>query len=254
MRRRSATSLALLGGAVLLAGCRPGTVTLTFDPEAGDHYRYRYEIEAQVTTTLEGAAPSTTSIDTLLEADVTVVETAPSGVRAEVTLRRDGGAPRTSEVRLDRAGALQGVDLIEGQRADVFGLGDLSQVLPTLAPPESPLAPGDRWSLDAGTVTGEGRLARLGVVDGADVAVVATDATQPLEDTVPTGNTTATLSGELRSRATTAYDLRDGSLRRSTTRARGTVAALIAPPVGIDAAPVNGTIIYDIRVRVTRQR
>jgi hypothetical protein len=254
VRRRLLIAVVLLVGAVAVGACRSGTVTLAYAPEPGDRYAYRYEIEATVTRSLEGSEPTVTEVRTTLDADQEVLEVSPGGVRAEVTLRRDGGAPRRAEVRLDRAGTLEGVDLIEGQQTDVFGLDTLGGVLPTIALPEGPLAPGDRWSLDDGTVTGEGRLERLGVVDGKHVAVVATDTTQPIEDTVPTGPTTAALGGELRATGTTAYDLHDGSVRRVTARARGAVQARIAPPPGVDRGAVLGSITYDIRVQVTRLR
>lgn len=252
MGRRVTAALVLLVAAPAWAGCRPSTVDVAFTPTEGDQYSYRYDIEATITQSLDGAEPTVTEISTTLRADQEVIQVSPGGVLAEVTLRREGGAPRTSEVRLDRAGTLQGVDLIEGQPADIFGLGDLGGVLPTAALPEGPLAPGDRWSIDGEPVTGTGRLRRLGVIDGEDVAVIASDLTEPIDGTIPVGNTTAELEGDLRATSTTAYDLRDGSLRRATTRAHGVVQARIEPPPGIDAGAALGAITYEIRVRVTR--
>jgi hypothetical protein len=249
--RRLTTALLLVVGAAV-AGCRSHTVTLAFAPEVGDQYRYRYEVEATITRALEGSEPEVTDVRTTLRVEEAVLEVTPAGVRAEVTLRRDGGAPRSSEVRLDRAGTVRGIDLVEGQRLEVFGLGDLSGVLDTLDLPTGPLAPGDRWSLDEEALEGDGRLARLGVIDGQDVAVVVTRTVEPIERTVPSGTTTAALQGSLRADGTLAYDLADGSLRRATSRARGEVDARIAPPPGVDADAVLGTIAYDIHIRVTR--
>lgn len=242
----------LLATAPALAACRAGTVSLRFDPEVGDRFRYRYDIEATVTQALDGSDPVATTVRTTLLADQTVQEVAAEGTRATVTLRRDGGPPRTAEVRLDRAGALQGVDLIEGRATGVFGLGALSGVLPTVELPHGPLAPGDRWSLDSGPVTGEGRLERLGVVDGERVAVVRLTSTEELTDTVTSGTTSARLEGALRTDATSTYDLHDGALRRVTSRSTGEVQAHISPPPGLDTEPVLGTITYEIEVRVTR--
>ena len=254
MRRRLAVALVLLLGAPAVAACREGTVTIAFTPTEGDERSYRYEIDATITQALDGDEAIVTKISTSLEADQEVLQVSPGGVRAEVTLRRDGGAPHTTEVRLDDAGTLQGVDLIEGQPIDIFGLEDLGGVLPTTSLPEGPLAPGDRWSIDDDPLAGEGRLLRLGVIDGEDVAVVTTDLTQPIEETTPVGATSAALDGDLRTTATTAYDVRDGSLRRASSRARGEVEARIAPPPGVNASAVLGTITYDVRVRVTRLR
>lgn len=254
MVRRLAIAALLAVGAPFVAACREGTVTLAYAPAEGDELSFRYEIDATITQSLEGAEPTVTEISTSVDADQEVLEVGPRGVRAAVTLRRDGGAPRTSEVRLDDAGTLQGVDLIEGQPAGIFGLDDLGGVLPTVPLPAGRLSPGDRWSIDDAELVGEGRLQRLGVIDGEDVAVVASDLTQAIVETVALGTTSAALDGALRATSTTAYDLRDGSLRRATTRARGEVEARIAPPPGIDAAAAVGTITYDVRVRVVRLR
>jgi len=254
MGRRLAVGLVLLLGAPLVAACRESTITLVFTPTEGDEQTYRYEIDATITQSLDGGEPTVSKISTTLEAHQEVLEVSRGGVRAEVTLRRDGGDPHTAEVRLDDAGTLQGIDLIEGQPADIFGLEDLGGVLPTVALPEGALAPGDRWSIDDDPVTGEGRLLRLGVSDGEDVAVITTGITQPIEETTPVGTTSAALEGDLRATTTTAYDVADGSLRRASTRARGDVQARIAPPPGVNADAVLGTITYDVRVRVTRLR
>ncbi len=237
-----------------LAACQEGTVALAFAPDAGDVWSYRYEIDATVTTVLDGGEPTVTEIATTLLADQEVVQVSEDGVRAEVTLRRDGGAARTVEVRLDRAGSLQGVDLVSGQALDVFGLSDLGGVLPTVALPGGDLAPGDSWAIDDGLATGTGRLVRLGVVDGRDVAVIESDTRRAIEEVTPTQSTTAALEGILRAVSTSSYDLEDGSLRRSQSTARGEVAAHIAPPSGVDAPAVPGTISYEVRVEVTRLR
>ena len=92
----------------------------------------------------------------------------------------------------------------------------------------------------------------MGVIDDADVAVVDTTLSAAIDDAVAAGTSAVTLLGELRSKAMAAYDISDGSIRRSSARSRGDVQARIEPPAGVDAAPVLGTITYDIRVRVTR--
>ncbi len=249
---RRLLALALVLAAPLAAACREDTVAVAFEPEVGDVWSYRYEIDATVTTVLDGGSPMVTEIATTLLADQEVVQVTDDGVQAEVTLRRDGGAARTAEVRLDRAGSLQGLDLVSGEPLEVFGLSDLGGVLPTVALPDGRLAPGDRWAIDDGLATGTGRLVRLGVVDGREVAVVASDTRRPVAEVTPTQGTTAALEGELRARSTSTYDLGDGSLRRARSTARGDIEARIAPPSGVDAPAVPGTISYEVRVEVTR--
>jgi hypothetical protein len=188
----------------------------------------------------------------VLLADQTVSTVTSDGVTAELSIGRDGAEPRSVTVRLSRAGALQGMDLIEGQQTGAFGLEALSGALATVALPSAPLAPGDRWPIADGEARGQGRLERLGVVDGEEVAVVSLRTTQPVTGSVPAGATTASLDGELRTEATETFDLHDGALRRTSSRAHGTVRARIAPPAGIDADPVDGTITYEVRAEVTR--
>lgn len=238
---------------VALGACRANTVRIDPDPQVGDRARYRYEIEATITRTLDGGKPTTTEITTSLLANQQVLELTDDGIEAKVTLRRDGAAGRTARVMIDRSGAIRGIELAEGLSVDSLGLSELGSLLPpTPVPPTEPLSPGARWSISEGQLEGRGRLTRLGVIDGRDVAVVDTTASAPIDDAVAAGTSAATLLGELRSTTTAAYDLSDGSIRRSSARSRGAVQARIEPPTGIDAAPAIGTIAYDIRVRITR--
>ncbi len=244
---------ALLGGFVLASACRPANVTVDPHLEVGDRARYRYEIEAEVTRALENATPTTTRIDTELVADQEVTALTEDGAEAAVTLRRTGSPPRAAQVVLDRAGAIRSIELVEDLTNGAVGLGELGSLFPpSTAPPTTPLAPGDRWSISEDGLEGEGRLARLGVVDGADVAVVETSLVEALEDAVAAGTSAVSLDGELRSEGTIAYDLADGSMRRSSSRSRGDVRAVIQPPPGVGSEPAHARITYDIRVRVTR--
>jgi hypothetical protein len=244
---------ALVAGLAALGACRAPTVRIHADPHVGDRARYRYEIDATVTRALEGAKATTTAVTTTLLVDQKVVALTDDGVEADVTLHRDGAAARTARVVLDNTGAIRGIELVAGLTSDGLGLAQLGSLLPpTMAPPAVPMAPGERWSISKGSLDGHGRLLRLGVVDGADVAVVRTTLSDVVDDSVTGGASAARLTGRLRSTSTITYDLEDGSARRSAARSRGTVRARIEPPAGIDAAPVRGTISYDIRVRATR--
>jgi hypothetical protein len=240
-----------LGAAALVAGCREHTVDLGFRPEQGDSYVYRYEIEADLTRALEGAEPEVTELDTVLLVDQEVLDETAAGARVQVELRRDGGDPRTAVVVLDRAGSLQGIEAVDGLADE--GLVAAPSILgasPSL--PDDHLAPGQRWTVDADGRRSTGRLERLGVIDGEKVAVVRTTTTDDVRDEVEAGVSLATLEGTVSARSTTSYDLDDGAVRRSVTASTGTLAVRFAPPTGVDAEPVDGTIGYDVRVRVTR--
>ena len=252
MGRRLAATL-LAGAVAVTGGCSDWTVSLAPHLEVGDRARYRYEIDATVTTTVVGGEPTTSEIATEIVADQRVVTLGDDGAEADVTLRRDGGEAVATRVRLDRFGAMRGVDLLGGMASETFassGLGDLAP--PSISPPERPLSVGARWTIDDRGVQGHGRLSRLGEIDGVRVATVATSVVQPVTDEVATGSGTATLEGRLRSEATTSYDVEGGTLRRSSGRSHGEVQATIQPPEGVDAAPVEATITFVMRVRMTR--
>lgn len=253
MDRRLAAAAVLLGGLLAGSACRPGTVTVAPRVEVGDRARYRYEIDATITSALEGDEPTTTEIATELLADQEVVAITEDGAQAQVTLRRDGDAPREAQVLLDRSGAIQSIELVEGLTSGGLGLAELGSLLPpSTLPPTSPLAPGARWKISEGGLEGRGRLDRVGIIDGEEVAVVETSLVEAMQEAVVAGASEATLDGQLRSGGTAAYDVADGSVRRSSARSHGEVSARIQPPAGVDAEPVDATITYDIRVRVTR--
>ena len=246
---------ALLGVLLLpaLLGCRPATVSVAFTPDVDAVYDYRYEIEGTVTRTVEGEQPEVTRVDTRLVAEQQVVERTPEGARIRLELAREGGVARTAIVLVDRAGSLEGVELVQDLDAAFFGVAGHDTLVPTHlgGPPDRPLAIGDTWELEAPR-HGSGRLERLGVVDGEDVAVVRITATDELARTVRTGESSTRVSGTLRSWARTSYDLADGAIRRSRSSSRGTFEAELAPPRGVIAEPVRATIDYDVSVRVTR--
>lgn len=245
---------ALALGALVAVGCRPATVSVAYAPAVGARYAYRYEIRATVTRALEGAEPEVVHLDTELTVRQEVRALTDRGARIRLELTRGGGAPRTVVAVVDRAGSLEGVELVEGLGAAVLGVADEDDIVPTHlpGPPDRALAPGDRWSIDEGDRRGEGRLERLGVIDGSDVAVVRTTATEDLDGSLQAGASATDVRGQVSSGATTSYDLADGAIRRSSSWSRGQVAARLRPPTGIDAEPVGATIDYRVDVRVTR--
>ena len=240
---------------VPLLACRPDTVSLRFEPRDGEAYRYRYEIEIRVTRTVEGEAPETTEVTSTLRSSQEVVERSDDGTVMEVTLTSDDGAPRTATVVLDRAGSLQAIVAVEGLPVELLGLP--SGALPTAnvgEPPDRPLKIGDEWTISDGTLTGDARLERLGVVDDRDVAVVGASLTDVLTGAETVGDSEVTLDGDLESTTITTYDLRDGAVRRASLRADGTVDVVVAPPFGMAVPPVEATVSYELRVRTTRLR
>ncbi len=252
MARRAAWVAA--AAIVVMAGCRTDTVALGFDPAVGAVFRYRYEVDATITTVVEGGAPEVTEVTSTVTSEQEVVERTAAGLVVEVRLRADEGVPRTAVVLLDRAGSLGAIQQVDGLSVDLVGLPSAGALLASTAtePPSGPLRLGDRWPIEDGLLRGSGRLDRLGVVDGRDVAVVASRLDEQIEDTTTVDDSLVTLAGLLRSTTSTAFDLADGAIRRARTRSEGTVDALISPPPNVDAPPVAATITYELRVRTTR--
>ena len=237
-----------------LLGCRPDTVTLGFEPEVGAAYRYRYEIDLAVTRTVDGETPEVTEISSTLTSAQKVLEVTPDGVLVEVTIRSEGSAPTTAVVLLDRAGSLRAIEGADGLTVDEIGVPTADRVLSTgaVAPPEGPLSPGDRWAIAEGGAVGEGRLQRLGVIAGQDVAEVTASLVQTLRDDVVVSDSAVALDGALRSKASTTFDLVDGAVREGSTTSSGTVDVEISPPPGVTGAPVSASIDYELQVRTVR--
>lgn len=254
VRRAGLAVAAVLLAGLASAACRPSTVSVSYSPAVGARYAYRYEIEATITRALEGAEPEVVHLDTQLTVRQEVRALTARGARIRLELTREGGAPRTVVAVVDRAGSLEGVELVEGLGAAVLGVADEDDIVPTHlpGPPDRPLAPGDRWSIDEGDRTGEGRLTRLGVIDGSEVAVVRTTASEELDGSLQAGASATDVRGRVASGATTSYDLSDGAIRRSSSWSRGEVEARLQPPAGIEAEPARATIGYEVSVRVTR--
>lgn len=251
MGRRVAQVLAV---AALAAACRPDTVSLAGEPAVGTTIRIRYEIDAEVTRSVEGQAPETTVLATRLDTEQVVLDVDEQGTLVALILRVDGGAPRRVQVRLDRAGSLAAIDEVEGLPASALGLppATLGTASGRLALPERPVAIGDEWAIDDGAVRGRGRLVGLGVADGIELATVRSELLQVIDEVATVGPSDVALVGRVRSTSTTRHDLADGTIRRATRHTRGVFDALVQPPAGVDALPVPAVITYDIRVRATR--
>ncbi len=245
-----------------LGACEPGTVEVRFRPEVGDEFRFRSEVSTTATRVVDGRAETTTE-RAVLDATETVTGIDDGVVAVSVTVARDGGTPRTFEVTLDRSARLADVDLVEGVPVEALGL-ELGADLPpgVGSPPPGPLAPGTRWIVeepldvpggDPVVVRGRGEVVGLGVEDGVEVAVAEVVLEVPVRATVEADEGSVTLVGTQTSRAETAYDLSDGALHRETTVVTGVVDLLVAPPPGIGAAPVRGTLDYRIEARTLRR-
>lgn len=251
------------GALVLLTtACEEHTVAVRFEPEVGDVYRFQAEVETEVVRTVDGVTSEESDAATL-DATQTVQAVADDEVLVRIALRRDDAAPRTVDVRLDRASRLTAIDLVEGVPAEALGL-DVAMDLPADigSPPTGRLEPGDRWEIlrevDLGgvgrpvLVQGRGRIDSLGVEEGRDVAVAVVDLEVPVRTILDRPEGRLRLVGVQRTTSETAYDLADGAMRRDRTVTDGTVEVIVEPPAGVDAEPLRGDIEYRIVTRTRR--
>lgn len=253
----------MAGALVLsLAACEEHTVAVRFEPEVGDVYRFRADVETDVVRTIEGVTSSEEDAATL-DATQTVQAVADDEVLVRVALQRDDAAPRTVDVRLDRASRLTAIDLVEGVPAEALGL-DVAMDLPAdiASPPTGRLEPGDRWEILREVslggigrpvlVRGRGRIDALGVEDGRDVAVAVVELEVPVRTVIDTADGRVRLVGTQHTTSETAYDLGDGAMNRDRTVTEGTVEVIAEPPAGVDAEPLRGDIDYRIVTRTRR--
>ncbi len=254
----------VVAAAVLVAGCRDDTVRVGFRPDRGDRFAYRIAVHAATVAQLEGEPPRRSVVETVFDARHAVVDTGPSGTTVEVRLRERGGRLLTFSVRLDRSGQLTEVRHIEGLPADALGELGLSEIFPAAVagPPDRPLAPGARWSLDETVqiggpppvrLTGRGRLAELGVLDGRRVARVENDYRLPVRRRGGEGGRRLDLDGWQDTRARAAYAVDDGAVVWAEAHTTGTYRLTVLPPEGSTVAPVPATLAVEVR-STTRRR
>lgn len=259
-------SVALLAIALVGAGCGDGDdgrVTIAFAPPEGTELRYVTEVEATTTTDLPCQPAETRTDRTRLDATQVVLRDDGPGVRVRVALTREGIGTRTFVMRFDRAAQLTAVEEVEGIPAAALGDLGLSEIFPPAAgaPPEEPLAPGDRWVIDDEVLLGdddptrlrgEGRLLELGVVDGHDTATVVSSTTLDVRTRNEATTGTRDLRGEQRSEVRAVYDLETGALRRAEADTTGTFDLVLGPPPGGEGDPCAGTLVVRLRSTVTR--
>lgn len=258
-----AAVLALL--ATVAGGCRPDAVRVAFRPEPGARYVYRIEVDAVAVTTVGSEPPRRTVADDVFEADHAVLATGRRTSTVQVRLRPPEGRPVTFVVRLDRAAQLTEVQRVEGLPASVLGELGLSEIFPpaAAAPPDRPLSPGQRWRVDVpvqlsspdrSRLVGEGRLVGLGVVEGRDVATVATAYRLPVRRSTGEGGARLLLDGSMATRARGTYALSDGAVVSTTATTTGRYRLTVYPPEGTAGAPLSGTLDVEVHSKTRRLR
>jgi len=262
--RRLLVVLAVMVGLVTTA-CQDDHVTITYHPVPGSTFTYGIHVVSSTTTALPGRAPSQPpSVPADITARQRVLDAADGTTRVEVDLSREGIGSRTFVMRFDRAAQLTAVESVEGIPAEALGSLGLSEIFPSAAgaPPDRPLRPGDRWTIDdqvqlAGMpaparLTGTGHLVKLGVVDGSKTATVESQTQLPVTATSETAEGVQTLTGSQTTTISVVYDLASGAVRHSTAATVGQFDLVLAPPAGQPGSPLHGTLTVEVRSEIRR--
>lgn len=237
-------------GGVSLVACRPGTITVAFRPRPGARYRYHVVVRTDSTLTVTGQPARHTSTTVTVDADQVVVSSAGDGTQVQVALRFATGESRQVVIRLDRASQLVGFDAQPG--SSLGGLG-VAEVFPTAAasPPDHPLRPGERWSVDKvlelpdsvpTRLTGHGRLSHLGVDGGRRSATVATVLDLPVVRHTEDGGRESVLEGVQHTELTTTHAVTDGVVQRAVATTTADYALRLLPPAGVAGPVVLGSL------------
>jgi hypothetical protein len=257
--------LAVALAAAALTGCRTDEVTLAFHPSRGTTYAYATTVDSTTHTELPGTSPPDRVDRAVVTSDELVLEVTGATARIQVELERPGTGTRTYVMRFDRAAQLTQVESVEGIPAAALGDLGLEEIFPPAAgaPPDHPLRPGDRWTIDdrvqlnaadpPAPLTGGGQLAELGVVDGRRTATVHSNTSLPVHTTSSTATSTQRLDGVQTTELTVLYDLADGAVAsvRSVTRGRYTLT--VGPPSGAPGSPIVGSLDVTIRSHTVRR-
>lgn len=244
-------------------GCRQSEVLVSFRPPVGAEYRY----EVRVTRTVEvnlGTDPADRSTDTsVLHVDNTVLDAAPGEVRMQVRLRRPNSPDRTFVVRFDRGAQLAAVEAVETLPPEVLGADTFPEFLPAAvaAPPDRPIAPGERWHVttkvqlpDApgARLESEGQLVALKKLRGREVASIRSETRlEELSSTTRLRGATAVLRGTENTETVASRSVTDGAVEEATSETSGRYEVTLSPP-GAGGPPITGTVAIEVHSETRR--
>ena len=250
---------------VVLPGCAPETVRISYRPVVGHAAVYRTSVRAVTVTSVGDEAPRRRVATSVLTARHRVLESGPDGALVEVQLHQQAAARATFVVRFDRTGLLREVRRTEGIPAEALGDLGVSEILPAAAaaPPRRLLAPGDGWAIggpvrvvaagpETARLVGRGRLVALAVAEGRPVARVDSSYRLPVRRTAADTGGRLALEGTLATRARVAYDLDDDEVSTVDARTSGRLTLTLLPPAGVPGVAVPGTL--DVEVSSSSRR
>ena len=262
MRRRVLPIVLAMAG-VALTGCRTDAVRLGFHPAVGATYSYTTTVDSATHTTL--LASDVAPQHLTFASRERVLSLANGLARVEVVLDAQGSGTRTYVMQFDRAAQLTKVESVEGIPTGALGNLGITEIFPAAAgaPPDHPLRPGDRWTIDdnvqleqataPANLTGQGQLVELGVVDGRRTATVRTTTVLPVRTTSTSATSSQVLDGVQTTQLIVTYDLADGAVASVIATTTGRYTLTVSPPNGSRDQPVVGDLSVVVRSTTTRR-
>jgi hypothetical protein len=249
--------------ALAFTGCRRDTVRLGFHPAVGATYSYTTTVDSSTRTSLLAKAVAPQHVTFASRERVLSIE---NGVtRVEVALDAQGSGSRTYVMQFDRAAQLTKVESVEGIPTDALGNLGITEIFPAAAgaPPDRPLRPGDRWTIDdnvqleqrgaPANLSGQGQLVELGVVDGRRTATVRSTTLLPVRTASGGAASSQVLDGVQRTDLLVTYDLADGAVASVVATTTGQYTLTVSPPNGSHGQPVVGDLEVVVRSTTTRR-
>lgn len=259
--RRLAAAVTAVAVAVGAPACGSSTALVSLRPRTGAHLRYRVDVRASTTTTLDGASPRRTSDELRLTIDERVVGSSASGTTVAVELHSRTEPTQRFVAHLDRTGQLAEIARVEGLPSGVLGRLGISELFPSSAagPPSRRLRAGDRWAVrrpvqlpdrDHATLVGSGQVTAFSIDRGRRVALVEERYRVPVRQTTRDASGTVELDGVESTTSTSSRDVSDGTAVRAKASTVGRFHVILHPPPSSPSSTgrtaVTGTMVVEL--------
>lgn len=252
---------------VLLVGCLPDSVDLSYRFEEGTTRTYEMTAHAEAEWDVEGPGRGSYDVsfevnETIQKVDVdgavVVVEMVPTGAE-ENGLPSPGLERRSFSIRLGPNGEVLEVLQLDGIDASAVDHDELAFIGTYRPPlPNGEVRLGDEWSdereirlgSDFQQIQARGELTGFRREGRAKLAKIHFTGTSPLEwiTALPQGE--AQLTGEATTDGAAMLNILEGYLEEAGSSTRGEFEVRVVP--GDGAAPITGTLILDLDLTVER--
>lgn len=256
-----ARATAVIGVVVAMVSCRPDTLSLSYQFDAGGIVKYRMVARADATWDIGG--PGAGSYEVTFEVQELVEEASDRGASVEVTmvpvdvsergLPAPGSDTRSFTLELSSTGEVVAVNEVDDVRAATLEPDELA-LIGTYRPPlpSGRVRLHDTWtserSLRLATAFQEivtvGSIDELGKDEHGSFAMLSYEGDGPLVWTSELPQGAAQLTGDATTTIDAVFDIDGGFLRRARSSTVGSFEVRVAPADG--QAPITGRLDLDL--------